>query len=247
MKKFFEKIIRQKNHLQYSGPYKNWDEAKLKSVGYSSDVVLKKVNNAIKNVLDEKYAYERDGTNFADLPLQNTLINTLKKIDLKNKTVLDIGGGLGSLYINYKEIFFGNIDRYIVLEQDNFCNRGNELATKYDLPIVFNENIEEVDKFDIAIMSSSLQYFEEWHKFVEKLISRFPKYVLIDRHPLTDRKSEIFIQLNTNYYEEEVTYPIHILNEKDFLAAFNGYEVIKSWNSDFDPQYFKGFLLKILD
>ena len=52
------------------------------------------------------------------------------------------------------------------------------------------------------------------------------------------------MQLNTGYYESDVSYPLHILEKQDFLSSFHGYEMLDEWDSDFDPLYFKGFLLK---
>lgn len=241
LKKLINKFSRNKNHLQYEGPFETWREAKDKSIGYESDVVLKKVQQAVINVLDGSYKYERDGTNFESLPPKNTLIDELNKEFFKNQTILDIGGGLGSLYINYKDIFSSAGVNYIVLEQRNFCEVGKEIANKYHLDINFIDNIDDLTYFDLVIISSTLQYFEKWDEFVKKVISKNPKNILIDRHPLSSKESKIFIQLNTNYYESEVTYPIHIVNQEKFENEFKDYKIKKFWNSDFDPEYFKGY------
>tara|TARA_A100001011_G_C14143641_1_gene770865 strand:+ start:144 stop:896 length:753 start_codon:yes stop_codon:yes gene_type:complete len=245
MKKVFRKFRRKKNHLEYSGPYKNWEEAIMSSVGYSSNVVLNKVETATRNVLYGVSKYERDGTNFNQLPELNTLLKHLENLKPFNSKILDVGGGLGSLFINYK-VFFDDYEvKYTVLEQENFCDLGEIISEEFNLQIDFKRNISEIDtkEFDIVIMSSTLQYFEDWKKFVNEIISIKPKHIFIDRHPLTNDDSKILVQLNTNYYDEEVTYPIHIINEKEFLTTFNNYKVISSWYSDFDPKYFKGFHL----
>ena len=60
----------------------------------------------ILNAEQTKTKYERDGTNFENLPIKNTLIEILMDFDLQSKhSILDVGGGLGSLYINYKSFF----------------------------------------------------------------------------------------------------------------------------------------------
>ena len=242
IKKLLKKLSPKKNHLQFDGPYETWEEAKKKSVGYSSNVVITKVESAIKNVLNGKFLYERDGVNFDDFPKQNTLINKLKDLELEEKTILDIGGGLGSLYVNYENIF-QNLKQYLVLEQEQFCSVGNRIANEYDLKISYHENIQTVPNFNISIISSSLQYFEDWNGMVNKIISKSPDHIFIDRHPLTDEDTKIFIQLNTNFYSEQVTYPLHIINKSEFINSFINYKVIDTWSSDFDPDYFKGFHL----
>ena len=80
---FIKNFFLKKNHLQFSGPYENWEEAEESSTGYSSRVVLLKVEKAIIKVLDKHSAYERDGTNFESLPEKNTLLEILKNIDSK--------------------------------------------------------------------------------------------------------------------------------------------------------------------
>jgi putative methyltransferase (TIGR04325 family) len=247
IKKVFKNFWAIKNHLEYSGPYKNWEEATLNSIGYSSNIVLNKVETATRNVLNGISKYERDGTNFNQLPEINTLLKHLEILKPFNSKILDIGGGLGSLFINYKPFFDEFKVKYTVLEQENFCDRGQKISKEFSLHIDFKSDISEIDtkEIDIVIMSSTLQYFKEWKKFVYEIISIKPKHIFIDRHPLTNGDSKIFVQLNTNYYDEEVTYPIHIVNEKEFLNTFNNYEVINSWYSDFDPKYFKGFHLSL--
>jgi len=239
---FIKNFFLKKNHLQFAGPYENWEEAEENSTGYSSRAVLLKVEKAIIKVLDKHSAYERDGTNFESLPEKNTLLEILKKIDSKkNNAILDVGGGLGSLFINYREFFVKNNFNYFVLEQDNFILKGTEISNNYKLPINFYSNLNDIKNIDIAILSSTLQYFEDWEQFVLNLLNKKPRHIIIDRHPLSDEESKIYVQLNKNYYSEEVTYPLHICNKSEFIRAFTGYQLIKSWDSDFDPSYFKGF------
>ena len=68
MLKFIKKYFFKNNHLQFAGPYENWEEAVKNSTGYSSRVVLSKVEKAVINVLNDLSVYERDGTNFETLP-----------------------------------------------------------------------------------------------------------------------------------------------------------------------------------
>ena len=46
------KKLFKKNHLNFSGPFKSWDEAVINSSGYDSEIVLKKVSNAMREVLE---------------------------------------------------------------------------------------------------------------------------------------------------------------------------------------------------
>lgn len=240
-----KKLLFKKTHLEYAGPYKDWETAKYNSTGYDSDVVLKKIVNSVNEVLSGKKKYERDGTSFDNLPAHNTLIQTLQKLSIYDKTIVDFGGSLGSNYINYLNFFSKNVKKYLVVEQKNICDLGNKISESNNFSLEFLESIEEIDeKIDIIICSSSLQYIEKWKEVVQKIIDKSPEHILIDRHPLTNKETKIFVQLNTGYYDKPVTYPIHIINEEEFLIAFKNYQCVKKWNSDFDPDYFKGFHLK---
>jgi len=234
-----------KTHLEFSGPYESWDIAYQNSVGYDSKLILDKIKKSIFEVLENKKSYERDGTSFSEKPLHNTLIKTLEQIGIKNRTIVDFGGSLGSNYINYRDFFSSNIKTYYIVEQKEICILGREIASKYNLPINYVEKLDEInEKIDIIIFSSSLQYIENWKYLIKLLQNKKPEFILIDRHPLTDDKSKIWVQLNTNYYEKPVTYPLHIVNEEEFLSEFKGYKLMKKWISDFDPEYFKGFLFE---
>jgi len=240
-----KKLLR-KNHLNFSGPFISWDEADMNSSGYDSEIVLKKVRNATREVLEGIKSYERDGTSFVNKPVKNTIISILESENFKNSLIVDIGGGLGSLYINYKNIFLKQNFNYHVIEQKKFCEAGEQLNSEFNLNINYHTNLASIDKqVDIVICSSFLQYVQNWKNYINDILSTKPKYIIIDRHPLKETNNGIFVQLNTGYYEKEVTYPIHILKRKEFLDEFINYEVVNSWSSDFDPEYFKGFLLKI--
>ena len=240
-----KKLFFRKTHLEYSGPYESWWIANQNSVGYDSSVILEKIKKSTFEVLDNEQIYERDGRSFSEKPLNNTLIKTLEQIGIRNKTIVDFGGSLGSNYINYRDFFSNYFKKYYIIEQEGVCNLGREIASKYNLPLNYVENLYEInEQIDIVLFSSSLQYIEDWKHLVKEFVVKKPEFILIDRHPLTDNESKIYVQLNTGYYEKTVTYPLHILNEEKFLSEFKGYKLKKKWVSDFDPEYFKGFLLE---
>ena len=113
-KKLINKFSRNKNHLQYEGPFETWREAKDKSIGYDSDVVLKKVQQAVINVLDGNYKYERDGTNFESLPSKNTLIDELSSSESSQKlklsySVIKVKDSPSSSFGSFKKSYFSKI------------------------------------------------------------------------------------------------------------------------------------------
>ena len=119
--------------------------------------------------------YERDGTSFEEKPIKNTLIDSLEDIGIVNKTIVDMGGSLGSLYLNYKSFFSNNSANYIVVEQNEVCEKGRIIASQFNLPIEFVDSINKIqNNIDIVICSSFLQYIEEWRSYVDSIISCKP-------------------------------------------------------------------------
>ena len=57
-------------------------------------------------------------------------------------------------------------------EQDNFILKGTEISNNYKLPINFYSNLNDIKNIDIAILSSTLQYFEDWKEFVLNLLNK---------------------------------------------------------------------------
>jgi len=248
MKKFLKKILKKNrtNHLVYSGPYTTWSEAEKNSTGYDSKIIIEKVSESTLKVINGIKAYERDGTLFDNKPEKNMLLKQLTITGIYGKVIVDMGGGLGSNYINYSNFFRNNNCIYYVVEQENFVEKGNELAKEYNLNLNFRKKLREINEnINIVIFSSFLQYIENWKKIVSEIKERKPQSIFIDRQPLTNKDSGIFIQLNTGYYKKNVTYPLHILNEKEFTNEFKPYVMVERWDSDFDPPYFKGFHFKL--
>ncbi|OUW74350.1 MAG: hypothetical protein CBD76_00325 [Pelagibacteraceae bacterium TMED216] len=244
MKKFLKKILKKfrKSHLEYSGPYSTWSEAVKDSTGYESKIILKKVSDSTLQVLNGLKAYERDGTSFDNKPEKNTLLEELETTNIYGKVIVDMGGGLGSNYINYSNFFKDNNCIYYVVEQENFIEKGNEISNKYNLNLNFRKDLSEINEnIDIIICSSFLQYIKNWKKIVSEIKEKRPQSIFVDRHPLTNKDSKILVQLNTGYYKKNVTYPLHIVNEEEFTKEFKPYVSLKRWDSDFDPPYFKGF------
>ena len=230
MKKFLKKILKKfrKSHLVYSGPYTTWSEAVKNSTGYDSKIIIEKVSESTLKVINGVKAYERDGTLFDNKPEKNMLLEQLAKTNIYGKVIVDMGGGLGSNYINYSNFFRDNNCIYYVVEQENFIEKGNEIAKEYNLNLNFRKDLSEIDEnINIVICSSFLQYIENWKTIVSEIKAKKPQNIFVDRHPLTNKDSEILVQLNTGYYKKKVTYPLHLVNEEEFIKEFKPYVMIE--------------------
>ena len=180
MKKFLKKILKKfrKSHLVYSGPYTTWSEAVKNSTGYDSKIIIEKVSESTLKVINGVKAYERDGTLFDNKPEKNMLLEQLAKTNIYGKVIVDMGGGLGSNYINYSNFFRDNNCIYYVVEQENFIEKGNEIAKEYNLNLNFRKDLSEIDEnINIVICSSFLQYIENWKTIVSEIKAKKPKNI----------------------------------------------------------------------
>ena len=101
MKNLIRKILKRlklkSSHLQNSGPYVDRQTAVNSSVGYDSPYALKKVSEAVENVLNGNCSYERDGTTFDAPPTDNKLRSLLRRSMMAIKILWILEGDLGHL------------------------------------------------------------------------------------------------------------------------------------------------------
>lgn len=235
------------SHLEYSGPYSDWETAIRNSVGYESNVVLEKVQSATRKVLNNVDEYERDGTSFPRRPRRDTLGSLLQDLLAANSRVIDFGGSLGSTFLANRVFLQEQKVSYTVIEQENFVRAGKELTVEFNLPLQFelhasNDLLQDVD---VLILSGVLQYLENFKEKIGELISLKPNHVIIDRTPIVEGDCQIFVQENPGYYKPKVSYPVRNINRQELLDCFPEYLVAREWPSDFDPGNHRGFLLSL--
>jgi putative methyltransferase (TIGR04325 family) len=250
LKKFIFKILillrfqKRGTHIVYEGPFLDWAQASAHSAGYASQVVLRKVLKATTEVLDGKVGFERDGTTFEEKPKNSKIDSILREILEDHSHVLDFGGGLGSTFLNNRELIQSLHCNYSIIEQSNFVTEGQKLVIKYKLPITFLKNLRDLEekKLDVVILSSVLQYLPSWKITLLEIVQLLPKYILIDRTPITRSESQIFVQNNGSYYSEILNYPCWKINKKELVDNLPGYKLVSDWKSGFDPDNYRGFM-----
>lgn len=223
--------------LLLAGPYPTFEAALAHSSGYDSPLILAKVKEAVLDVLEGRAVYERDGTVFQSMPKGLILRELLVKYLGPEAHVVDFGGGLGGTYINHRDLAEEG-QRWSIIEQSNFVKVGQELADDYHLPLKFYCNLSEIDlPIDILILSSVLSYLPAPYDILKQAFCLAPKYILIDRMALIDKGEELWwVQEESAYYGEEISYPNCPLLENKLLAALPGYRLVDRWLNPFDPK-----------
>lgn len=225
------------SRLPMLGEFESYKAALNRSSGYDTTEICTKVERAVRSVLEGRAGYERDGTAMEERPPSIIIFDLLRDHLQESDTVVDVGGGLGGLYVNAPELFPRKF-RYLVLEQQAMAATGRRLAAAYRLPIEFLVADKDVlPDVDILILSGVLQYLPNpWDTLADLIRSCKPRIVLIDRTAVRRGTSRWSLQTNPGYYSRAVTYPIQILNCNRLKSSFPGYRLEREWHNSFDAQ-----------
>ena len=150
-------------------------------------------------------------------------------IKKKNYNVLDVGGSLGSTFYQNKK-FLLSLKKlsWNVLEQRNFVEYANLNLKEPNLNFFSNIDLALLKKYDLIIISGSLQYLKNYKVIFKKLIKSKSEYIILDRtiESANNNKTKIFVQINPKKLIES-SYPVRIFNHKDlFLPLKYNYELI---------------------
>ncbi|WP_342329700.1 TIGR04325 family methyltransferase [Pedobacter sp. FW305-3-2-15-E-R2A2] len=220
-------VKRRRNPYGWFGNYSSWAEVAREAVGYDAGVILERTKNAILKVKNGEAVYERDSVVFDKkeypFPLITFLLNSanLKKEALH---VLDFGGSLGSTYYQIREFLTkGVCASWNVVEQEHYVACGNQHFQ--DDVLTFHNSIDaclELKKIDLVVLSSSVQYLERPHDFLQQLAAYNFQFLLFDRTAFHYGEKD---RLTLQRVPPEIypaSYPSWFFNEENFLNHFSG-------------------------
>lgn len=235
----------------WHGNYKTWEDAKSKTTGYDSALILDKVRESIYKVKEGLSVYERDSVIFDTIQYSWPLLTGLMMAAAKNEgkiNVLDFGGSLGSTYYQNKK-FLANFNDVVwsIVEQEHFVNIGKESFE--DSILKFYPTITDCIKEqspNVIVLSSVLQYLENPYQFIDSLINETQaNLILIDRTPFSSEERIVIQTVPSSIYKG--SYPCHIFSLSKFKNFFssNNYNLIEEFESNdgkVGDIYFKGIL-----
>lgn len=243
------KLVQKKTKYGFFGDYKSWQEAKKDSIGYDNPAILEKVKNSLLKVKSGEAAYERDSVLFDKVEYSWPVLAGLLWIASQKESglnVLDFGGSLGSGYFQNLN-FLKHLKNFEwnIVEQENFVKCGKEFFE--DGKLKFFYNIEEcltVNKVDVLLASSSLQYLEDPYSFIKTASGLNFDYIIIDRTPFFKNKDRIAVQkVNPRIYD--ASYPAWLINEEKFIGIIKDkYDLVADWKSLFGTINLRGFIFK---
>ncbi|MFM7865946.1 MAG: methyltransferase, TIGR04325 family, partial [Planctomycetaceae bacterium] len=118
------------DYIKFEGDYSCWQEAVDCSTGYAAEDIAAKVLQTTLQVLNGRFAFERDSVVFVlpeyNWPLLSCLLGAAAVHD-GHLRVLDFGGALGSVFLQHRQ-WFGKLPRvdWRVVEQDGCVRLGCE-------------------------------------------------------------------------------------------------------------------------
>lgn len=180
--------------IRYQGDYGSWEEAAAECLGYDDLAIVSKVIDSIEKVRRGEAAWERDSWLFMKDKYTYKICASILRCAVHNKgqrvRVLDIGGSLGSTWFQNRKYLSGLIDiEYIVAEQDCFAEYGHENLEDGTLKFIRStDRWEDTGKFDVILLSASLQYIPSWEEIINRIILASPRYVVLDRLLVSDRR-----------------------------------------------------------
>lgn len=207
------------------GNYLSWEQVCRETSGYDSAIILRKTRDALLKVKSGEAVYERDSVLFDKKQYPFPLISFLLHSALREGGplhVMDFGGSLGSTYYQVREFLGPDVCAgWNVVEQAHYAACGKEYFQ--DELLHFFSSVDEClaeIKIDFALLSSSVQYLEYPHRFLQKLASFGFKYILFDRTAFVNEPSD---RLTIQHVPPEIydaSYPAWFFNEKSFLNHF---------------------------
>lgn len=236
----------------WHGNFKTWEEARSKTTGYDSALILEKVRDSVSRVKEGHSVYERDSVLFDTIQYSWPLLTGLMMAaatDGGKINVLDFGGSLGSTYYQNKK-FLAHFNDVVwsIVEQEHFVNIGKKSFE--DSILKFYPTITDCIKEqspNVIVLSSVLQYLENPYYFIDCLINETKSdFILIDRTPFSSEERIVIQTVPASIYK--ASYPCRIFNLEKFKNLFSerGYTFIEEFDAvDGDKKsfYFKGFIL----
>jgi putative methyltransferase (TIGR04325 family) len=203
-------------------PVTSWDEARKLSKGYQDqalvrnlsaqfrhDLPLRIANNKVRVTISEQFSVRRIHL------LMGFFISARAKSSIR---VADVGGGNGYMFDWVSRSNFELALDWTVYESEAVAK--NYKASGIGLGVDFSElvNFSQNRKFDLTIISCSLQYLENWEEIL-RIAGVNSEYILIMRTPLVPAPAhEFFIQKNDTgiYGASQSSWPF-IMFSKDLF------------------------------
>ncbi len=219
--------------VRYMGDYKSWKDAAEECAGYDDSTILNKVIDSIEKVRCGEAVWERDSYLFYKEKYVYQICAAVLRCAVANRgervKLLDIGGSLGSTWFQNRK-YLADLEHleYIVAEQDHFAEYGHKNLEDNTLKFIKStDKWETMERFDIILMSASLQYISQYEEIISRVKKAEPRYVILDRILVSDRKRICVETVPKEIYLS--SYPLVIFDMNEMKDTFGEhYKVIEN-------------------
>lgn len=221
---FYSLYNKDLTQICYLGDYDSWNECLSECKGFDDANILDKVISATQKVIDGSAVWERDSFLFYEQKYVYQICAMILKCAVQNGNrgvrILDVGGALGSTYFQNRN-YLGDVKNleYVIAEQDHYAAYGHANLENEILKFISSKEIyEDMGRFDIVLISGSLQYICQYREIISKVKKINPHYIIIDRI-LVGNKKRICKQIvpETIY---KSSYPVWIFLEEEIENFF---------------------------
>jgi len=228
MIKVLQKLFKRSQNQKWIIPRsQNWSKVKNSCIGYDSSVIA----NSIKS---------DNGTDLQKTLLPYAIIANIMKIAQEKSgkiSVLDFGGSTGGTYFFCREFLPDVKMDWTVIEQESIVRVIKE--KKISQEIKFSSEIPKNKKYDVIIISSVLQYLENYTDILRQLLDLDADCIIFDRTLVfassKSKKDILTIQQNPTAHQKKITYPCWILNKNNlYLQIPKKYVLINEFFSAAD-------------
>ena len=205
---------------------KDWTTAKADSAGYESSSTLKDLALRVREI---QFLNSRNHDPRIEIVL-TTIKNLLATIP-ENQVVkiLDVGGSFGEYFFYTKQAINTHTFEWTVLETEGHCSIV-PASLKSESGLNFVSRLEKNDsQFNVALLSSVIQYVEEPYALLEFACSKADS-VILNRLPLSSFDTDKVAVQRPGLFNSKGSYPVHIFSEKYFLSRVNSFgEITSRW------------------
>ena len=202
----------------------SWDIASAKSnLGYADDAILQFDYNEF--IEHKNQCGKNRKRHHYDLLFY--IIKTVMQLQKNEITVLDFGGGFGTVYVDLK-YYLKDFDikfKWIIVEQEKIVEHNEKEPN--DVGIIFKKRIDDIDEkdsIDFVILGSCIQYIKNDEEIIQKLMSCCPHRIAVLKTPVSDKTfftvQHVNRMKNYNYYVGD--YACRVMKEEELISLFSG-------------------------
>jgi len=189
---------------------------------------VERVGAATREVIDGRAAFERDGVLFFEPEFRWPVAYALAASTARHGEirVLDLGGSLGSVFWQHRDVLPPVPMTWTVIEQDAFVELGRAIATP---PLTFATSIDQAAEFGpwhVGLLSSVLQYLPDPWQALANVLSSGVDMVVIDRTPIYSGAQDLPTLQRVPEHIYPASYPAWILSEPQLEEAMRGWRIV---------------------